>query len=158
MEHLFEVSWEVANRGRCSNKVCSNAVVGGIYTVIKTKTGITVEEYGDKYCIIGPHIPQKASLEVEQREPTCPVTAAALNAMREKGVHYVYGKWLVDGSPNVLLFDLGSVAGRLYEWKADLWEKASIPSPANDMELHDAILLGYCVAWFLGEVCAVAMI
>jgi glycogen(starch) synthase len=72
--------------------------------------------------------------------------------MRECGVRVVCGKWLVDGSPNVILFDLGSVAHRLNEWKADLWEKAGIPSPATDVEMNDAILLGYSIAWFLGEV------
>lgn len=38
------------------------------------------------------------------------------------------------------------------EWKGDLWSLVGIPSPENDFETNDAILLGYTVAWFLGEV------
>lgn len=38
------------------------------------------------------------------------------------------------------------------EWKADLWNLAGIPSPPNDHETNEAIVFGYIVAWFLGEV------
>lgn len=37
------------------------------------------------------------------------------------------------------------------EWKSDLWNTASIPSPQNDGEMNEAIVFGYLVAWFLGE-------
>ena len=38
------------------------------------------------------------------------------------------------------------------EWKTDLWNLAGIPSPPNDHETNEAIVFGYIVAWFLGEV------
>jgi glycogen(starch) synthase len=41
---------------------------------------------------------------------------------------------------------------RLDEWKGDLWTKAGIPSPPNDFEMNEAIVFGYLVTWFLGEV------
>lgn len=132
---------------------CNGAAVGGIYTVIKTKTAVTVEEYGtDRYCLIGPYFHRKASFEVEEVEPACADMAATLGRMREHGVRIVFGRWLVEGSPNVLLFDLGSAAHRLDEWKADLWQQAGIASPPNDTDMNDAILFGYLIAWFLGEV------
>ena len=53
----------------------------------------------------------------------------------------------------MLLFDIGSSYHRLNEWKADLWEKFQIPAPESDKETNDAIVFGYLVAWFLGEVC-----
>jgi glycogen(starch) synthase len=136
---LFEISWEVANK------------VGGIYTVIKTKAAVTVDEYGENYYLIGPYSYGKASMEVEEREPKSPAVCSAINRMRQQGIRVVTGKWLVEGSPSVLLFDLASVSHRLDEWKADLWEKSAIPSPPNDREMNDSILLGYAVAWFLGE-------
>jgi hypothetical protein len=52
----------------------------------------------------------------------------------------------------VLLFDIGSGYHRLNEWKADMWEKFGIPSPEQDKETNDAIVFGYLVAWFFGEV------
>lgn len=135
---LFECAWEVANK------------VGGIYTVIKTKVPVTVSEYGDRYCLIGPLSYKTAPMEVEQQEPTDPHLAASLDALRSAGVKCLYGRWLVEGAPHVLLFDTGSQYSRLDEWKGDLWNLAGIPTPPNDHETNETIIFGYIVAWFLG--------
>lgn len=137
---LFECAWEVANK------------VGGIYTVIKTKVPVTVSEYGDRYTLIGPLSYKTAPMEVEAEEPTDPHVAASLDAMRAQGVKVLYGRWLIEGAPRVLLFDTGSQYHRLDEWKGDLWNLAGIPTPPNDHETNETILFGYLVAWFLGEV------
>lgn len=138
---LFECAWEVANK------------VGGIYTVIKTKVPVTVAEYGDRYTLIGPLMYKTAPMEVEAQEPTDPTLAATLESMRVQGVKCLYGRWLIEGAPRVLLFDTGSAFHRLDEWKADLWNLAGIPTPPQDTETNDTIIFGYLVAWFLGEVC-----
>ncbi|KAJ8461957.1 hypothetical protein ONZ51_g11209 [Trametes cubensis] len=136
---LFECAWEVANK------------VGGIYTVIKTKVPVTVSEYGDRYTLIGPLSYKTAPMEVEAQEPKDPHLAATLDSMRAAGVKILYGRWLIEGAPNVLLFDTGSQYSRLDEWKGDLWNLAGIPTPPNDHETNETIVFGYIVAWFLGE-------
>ncbi|CAL1702466.1 unnamed protein product [Somion occarium] len=136
---LFECAWEVANK------------VGGIYTVIKTKVPVTVSEYGDRYCLIGPLSYKTAPMEVEQQEPKDPHLASTLESMRNVGVKALYGRWLIEGAPHVLLFDTGSQYSRLDEWKGDLWNLAGIPTPPNDHETNETIVFGYIVAWFLGE-------
>ncbi|PPQ67606.1 hypothetical protein CVT26_006816 [Gymnopilus dilepis] len=136
---LFECAWEVANK------------VGGIYTVIKTKVPVTVSEYGDRYCLIGPLSYKTAPMEVEAEEPTDEHLAAALENMRAQGVKALYGRWLIEGNPHVLLFDTGSAYSRLDEWKGDLWNLAGIPTPPNDHETNETIVFGYLVAWFLGD-------
>lgn len=137
---LFECAWEVANK------------VGGIYTVIKTKVPVTMQTYGDRYILIGPLIYKTAPMEVETQEPTDPALVATLESMRAQGVKCLYGRWLIEGAPRVLLFDTGSQYHRLDEWKGDLWNLAGIPSPPNDHETNETIVFGYLVAWFLGEV------
>lgn len=72
--------------------------------------------------------------------------------MRSAGVSVSFGKWLVDGSPSVILFDLESMSHRLNEWKSDLWSVAGIPCPSNDQEMNDSIIFGYLNAWFIGLV------
>ncbi|RKP18936.1 glycogen synthase [Rozella allomycis CSF55] len=138
---LFEVAWEVANK------------VGGIYTVIKTKSPVTADEYGSRYYLIGPLSTKSADLEVERLdiERACEPVKEALYAMREQGINFVYGRWLIEGYPTVILFDVHGTMYRLNEWKKDLWEKAGIPSPTDDFEMNDSIVFGYLVAWFLGE-------
>lgn len=72
--------------------------------------------------------------------------------MQERGIQTLYGRWLIDGAPRVLLFDTGTGYRWLDEWKGDLWSVAGIPSPPGDSETNEAIVFGYLVAWFLGEV------
>ncbi|KAF5348252.1 hypothetical protein D9756_010521 [Leucocoprinus leucothites] len=136
---LFECAWEVANK------------VGGIYTVIKTKVPVTVGEFGDRYCLIGPLSYKTAPMEVEPEEPADEHFAATLESMRSQGVKALYGRWLIEGNPHVLLFDTSSMYPKLDEWKGDLWNLAGIPSPPNDHETNETIVFGYLVAWFLGD-------
>ncbi|KAI9334035.1 glycogen synthase [Obelidium mucronatum] len=140
---LFEIAWEVANK------------VGGIYTVIKTKVPVTVAEYGDRYCLIGPLSYKTAHLEVDPIADDAIESEAlrkTLANLKQRGIRYLYGRWLTDGNPRVLLFDVGSAHHRMNEWKADLWQTAGIPSPPDDHETNEAIVFGYLVAWFLGEI------
>ncbi|PUU77630.1 glycogen synthase [Tuber borchii] len=136
---LFEISTEVANR------------VGGIYSVIKSKSPITTAEYGERYCLIGPLNRTSAAVEVEALEPTNPALKATLDAMSDRGIQWLYGRWLIDGAPRVLLFDTGTGYKHLDEWKGDLWSTAGIPCPPGDAETNEAVVFGYLVAWFLGE-------
>src|SRR5689334_16569751 len=50
---LFEVAWEVCWQ------------LGGISTVLKTKSPAMVEGWGDRYCLIGPYNPATADVEFE---------------------------------------------------------------------------------------------
>lgn len=75
-----------------------------------------------------------------------------MNAMRERGIELLYGRWLIEGAPRVLLINTATGYKWLDEWKGDLWQAAGIPSPATDNETNEAIVFGYLVAWFLGEV------
>jgi glycogen(starch) synthase len=136
---LFEVSTEVANR------------VGGIYSVIKSKAPVTTKEYRSRYCLLGPLNRKSAEIEVEELQPQNVHLKESLDAMAQRGIKYLYGRWLIEGAPRVLLFDLSSAAHFLNEWKSDLWSIAGIPAPPSDSETNDAILLGYIIAWFLGE-------
>ncbi|CAI5755770.1 unnamed protein product [Candida verbasci] len=136
---LFEVATEVAHK------------VGGIYSVLKSKAPITVAEYRERYTLTGPLNYNSAQIEVEELPVKDPLMKQTLDSMSSKGIKWLYGRWLIEGAPRVLLFDIWSAGHYLNEWKADLWNVASIPTPDHDSETNDAILLGYLVAWFLGE-------
>lgn len=113
---------------------------------------VTAEEYGGRYYLIGPLIKKNSSLEVEVCEPEDTLIRECINEMRSSGVKILHGKWLVDGSPNVILFDLESMSHRLTEWRSDIWNVAGIPCPSSDQEMSDAVIFGYLNAWFLGLV------
>ncbi|KAG0424763.1 hypothetical protein HPB47_028029 [Ixodes persulcatus] len=136
---VFEISWEVCNK------------VGGIYTVIRSKAEVTVEELGDQFCLIGPYNENLVRTEVEVLEPPYSIFWNSVKALKEQGIKVVYGRWLIDGYPQVLLFDIGSAAWKLDEWKRDLWNMCNIGVPWHDRESNDAIIFGYLVAWFLSD-------
>ncbi len=64
----------------------------------------------------------------------------------------VYGNWLIEGYPQVVLFDIRSAAWKLEQWKGEFFDSAHIGVPNNDFESNDAIIFGFLVTWFLGEV------
>lgn len=75
-----------------------------------------------------------------------------LDSMEARGIKTRYGRWLIDGAPRVLLFDTSTGYKHLDEWKGDLWNVGGIPSPPGDDETNEAVVFGYLIAWFLGEV------
>ncbi|KAJ9265511.1 CAZyme family GT3 [Paecilomyces variotii] len=136
---LFEVATEVANR------------VGGIYSVLKSKAPVTTAEYGDRYTLIGPLNKASAAVEVEELTPSNPHLVETIASMKQRGINIVYGRWLIEGAPRVILIETGTGYKYLNEWKGDLWNSSGIPSPEGDHETNEAIVFGYLVAWFLGE-------
>ncbi|KAK7099061.1 glycogen [starch] synthase-like [Littorina saxatilis] len=136
---LFEIAWEVANK------------VGGIYTVIKTKAPITVEEWGEQYCLMGPYNEACVRTEVEILEPHHYAYRETISTMRQAGLKVFFGRWLIDGYPKVVLFDIGSAAWKLDEFKHELWESAGIGIPWHDRESNDAVIFGALVCWFMAE-------
>ncbi|RWS29539.1 putative glycogen [starch] synthase-like protein [Leptotrombidium deliense] len=135
----FEVAWEVCNK------------VGGIFTVIRSKAEITVDELGDQYFMLGPYREELVRTEVEILEPSTNALKESIKALNIYGIRIVYGRWLIDGYPQVILFDIGSASYKLDEWKSDFWNTCNIGIPFHDRESNDAIIFGYCVSWFLEE-------
>lgn len=158
---VFETAWEVVNKGKIHlvNHFALSLLrlyyvflVGGIFTVIRSKAQVSTDELGDQYTLIGPWNDGQCSREVEVMDPPEPAFARAIQQLKEHaGIRVVYGRWLIDGNPRVLLFDIGSASWKLDEWKQDFWNIGNIGVPWHDKESNDAIILGYSVTWFLEE-------
>lgn len=133
---LFDISWEVARK------------VGGIYTVLRSKAPVTVDEWGARYALIGPYNPETAPTEFEPLPPG-PLTAPVLETVHEKyGIRVHFGKWLVEGYPKVFLIDLQSSKDNLEQWRKELMSGFEAP---QDNETNDSIIFGYQVALLLKE-------
>uniref|UniRef100_A0A8C2X901 Glycogen [starch] synthase n=1 Tax=Cyclopterus lumpus TaxID=8103 RepID=A0A8C2X901_CYCLU len=137
---LFEIAWEVANK------------VGGIYTVIQTKARLTAEEWGENYFLVGPYVESNVRTQVELIEPTNPVLKRTIDKMNSSGCKVYFGRWLIEGSPYVVLIDVAFTAWSLDSWKRELWDLCDIGVPWFDREANDAVLFGFLTAWLLGEV------
>lgn len=126
----FEVSWDVVSN------------VADMVTI-----------RGDKNILVGPHRPERVGNEVVESEfpPESPL-ALAVQTAREKELKVITGKWLVDGQPPAILFDVESARSRFGDDDIERFKKdQGIDIPDNDQETTDAILFGYMVADFLTE-------
>jgi glycogen synthase len=112
---------------------------------------VTKQEFGDNYIAIGPLNEASIRTEVEIREPEIGALRRAINAMRNQGVKVVFGNWLIEGYPQVVLFDIKSAAYKLDQWKHELWDSCHIGIPNHDYEANDSLIFGFLVTWFIGE-------
>ncbi|HEY7117860.1 MAG TPA: glycosyltransferase, partial [Tepidisphaeraceae bacterium] len=140
---LFEVAWEVCWQ------------LGGIYTVLKTKAPTMVQEWGDRYCLVGPYNPATADIEFEEQHPD-PLIRETLDRLRRAGVQAKYGRWLVGGRPRTILIDHRSRYHRMGEDKYLMWADHQISTPNDDGEVNDVVAFGFAAAEFFRELVGVA--
>ncbi|KNC51899.1 uncharacterized protein AMSG_12121 [Thecamonas trahens ATCC 50062] len=141
---LFEIAWEVARK------------VGGIYTVLKSKSPCTVADWGDRYCLIGPYDAKSAEREFEPLDPGPLLTQVIENLKTKRGMRLEFGRWLIPGYPRVLLIDYHTQWDKINEFKAELYSSFGLPIPEGDgdPETNEVVLFGFQVMWFFAEFCA----
>lgn len=137
---LLELAWEVCNQ------------VGGIYQVVRSKVPLMVQRWGERYCLVGPWDPSKASLEFEEGRPTG-YMARALGQLREQGLIVHYGRWLVPGRPRVMLLEHAMPRERLVAAKYYLWADHRIPTPADDPLIDGVVSFGDAVRRLIEALC-----
>jgi glycogen(starch) synthase len=135
---LLEVAWEVCNQ------------VGGIYTVVRSKAPEMLARWGDRYCAVGPWMPQKAAVEFEPERPSGWWERLAA-ALATRGVRAHLGRWLVPGRPRVILLEHALPLAQLDALKHRLWAEQGIESPAGSALIDDALGFGEAVRR-LGEI------
>lgn len=129
---LFEAAWEVCN------------LIGGIYTVLKTKAPTMMERWGSDYTLIGPFNRHNSELEFEAAEPPTHLREA-LRLTTEAGVGVQYGHWLIEGRPPVILVDYTSRLSRVGEDKYFLWRDNGITLEGADGEVDAVVAFGFAV-------------
>ncbi len=133
---LCEVAWEVCQQ------------VGGIYTVLRSKVPVMMEQWGSQYLLIGPYEPETSPAEFEELPPEG-IFGQAVERMRSWGHQGVrYGRWLVTGQPRVVLLDYRNAITKLGEIKYLLWEHHHIPTPPADNLIDNVVAFGYMVEQF----------
>lgn len=129
-EYIFETSWEVCNK------------IGGIYTVLSTKAKSIVDEYNDKYVLIGPDVWKETSNHpdfIEDPDLFKDWKEAALT----QGLKVRTGRWNVEGSPQVILVDFTTLFSKKDEIFAKLWETYGLDSIHGQWDYIEAAMFGY---------------
>ncbi|XP_048124416.1 glycogen [starch] synthase, liver isoform X2 [Alosa alosa] len=101
--------------------------------------------------MMGPYYEHNFKTQVDPCDPPTPAIRKAMDALTNSGCPVYCGRWLIEGSPFVILFDIGAAAWNLDRWKRDLWDTCGIGIPYHDREASDALIFGSLVAWFFKE-------
>ncbi len=137
---LFECAWEVCNH------------IGGIYQVLRSKAKFMMRAWHERYCLLGPYIPEQAATDFEEAEPD-PMFAELITTLEREGIVAHYGNWLVAGRPQVILLEFKLSRERLNRVKHDLWQQFSIESPPDDELVDNAVSFGHATNRLLAAAC-----
>jgi glycogen(starch) synthase len=134
---LFEVSWEVCNK------------VGGIHTVITSKLGECLAEFGDRYLAIGPYIRGNTPQNFGE-EPLPAMLQPLEEDLNKQGIGLHYGHWLVYGEPAALLIDWKDFTLRTNEIKQRFWDQYQLDSMGTVYyDFDEPILWSSAVGFFV---------
>lgn len=113
---LVETSWEVCNK------------IGGIYTVLSTKSKTLHDIYGDKLVFIGPDV-----WTAENPSPFFKESKSLLSAWRKaarfpEGISVRVGRWQIPGKPIAILVDFKGMYAVKDEFYGKMWQLFGVDS------------------------------
>ena len=131
-DNLIEVSFEVANK------------VGGIYQVLKSKSGKMQEFYGENYITVGFYDEESAREDFAPREDH-PFESVFEELEEELGVTCHYGVWSIPSAPGCILVDPSGLEKDVDEIKTFLWEEYRVDSLEAGREFEEPLEWSYAV-------------
>jgi glycogen(starch) synthase len=125
-EVLLEVSFEACNK------------VGGIYAVLESKAKRMVELYKDNYFLIGPYYPERAITEYLKQNPP-KFCEKIFSELKNEGICCHFGKWLIEGKPNVFLVEFNEILKDINQIKWELWRDYKIDSLGTGFDFDEPV-------------------
>jgi len=131
-DYLFEVSWEVCNK------------VGGIHTVISTKSVSLVKEYKNNYIVIGPDLVHDSGTNPEFI-PDPQLHAEWRQHAEIEGIRIKVGRWNIASKPIAILVDFSGFISEKDLIFSKLWEDYKLDSISGQWDYTEPALFGYAV-------------
>ncbi len=112
-----------------------------------------VERWGENYLLVGPYHQHTSALEFEEETPP-EKYRGVVERLRALGIPSVFGRWLTNGSPWVILLDYKPRYSQLGSDKYFLWKDNGISLDGNtDGEVDAVVAFGACVTEFFKIAC-----
>ena len=112
---LMETSWEVCNK------------IGGIYTVLSTKSKILKEQYGDRLVFIGPDVWSDKSPSPYFKDKSTLFKGFAKQSF-PWNITVRCGIWDIPGAPQVILIKFDGIYEHLNSIFGDMWQQWGVDS------------------------------
>ena len=132
-DYIFEVSWEVCNK------------VGGIHTVITSKTLTLTNEWDDHLIMIGPDTWKGPEPNPEFLEDQSLFPSWSLHA-EKMGLKIKTGRWKITGNPIVILVDFTPFFSKKDDIFKNLWLQYKVDSLTGGWDYIEPALFGYAAA------------
>lgn len=129
-QYIFEVSWEVCNK------------IGGIYTVLASKSPIIQDIYHDKYIVIGPDIWKGVSENPDFIQDD-QLFADWLPHAKANGINVRVGRWNIANKPIAILVDFTPFIADKDTVFKKLWETYKLDSISGGWDYIEPALFGY---------------
>ena len=129
-DYLFEASWEVCNK------------VGGIHTVLATKSESLAKDLKDKHILIGPDV----WMETEQNPEFIPDPLLFRSwrlAAAQEGLRVRIGRWNVPSQPIAILVDYTQFIAQKDEIMTGFWTAYGLDSISGQWDFIEPVLFGY---------------
>ncbi len=129
-DYIFETSWEICNK------------VGGIHTVLSTKSFTVVNKFKDNYICIGPDLSIENGKADEFIEDFSLYKNWKAVAWQE-GLRIRIGRWNISGNPVVILVDFTPFFEKKNEILTQFWLKYKLDSISGQWDYVEPALFGY---------------
>lgn len=129
-DYLFEISWEVCNK------------IGGIYTVLSSRSRLLKEEFGNQYVVIGPDVWKETRVHPDFTEDKT-LFPAWRDKAESEGLKVRIGRWNVAGKPIAILVDFTPFFPLKDKIFAEFWETYRLDSLTGDWDYIEPALFGY---------------
>lgn len=131
-DYLFETSWEVCNK------------IGGIHTVVTSKSSEYVQKFGDNYILLGPDI-IKDDGEHPEFEEDSQLYREWRNYALSEGLGIKTGRWKIANGPVVVLVDFTKFINHKDLIFTQFWETFKLDSISGQWDYAEPALFGYAV-------------
>ncbi|MEM3399612.1 MAG: glycogen/starch synthase [Candidatus Micrarchaeia archaeon] len=151
MDYLFEISSEAGRK------------IGGIYTVLRSKSAYMKKHFGDNYTLIGYYEMKRVENEFEPSEAPREL-AKMFSELSLEGINCFYGNWIKGSNTNLILVDAKKFGERLVQFKDGhmdkeinfikffLWEKFGIDSLGVDSDFTEYVTWAYAAGMLLERI------
>ena len=116
LDMLIETSWEVCNK------------IGGIYTVLSTKSKSLHEIYGDKLIFVGPDVWTEESPSPYFKESKSLLKEWRKQIDLPEGVSVRVGRWTIPGKPIAILVKFDGMYRVKDEFYGEMWNRFGVDS------------------------------
>ncbi len=130
LDLIFETSWEVCNQ------------IGGIYTVVSTKAKSMVEEFGDKYVLIGPDVWKETKANPDFIEDKN-LLSEWQEAAAQQGLKIKVGRWNIESNPLVILVGFTHLYSQKDEIFTHFWNSYHLDSISGQWDYIEPAVFGY---------------